>query len=205
METLEKSVRIINETPMETRKFHPVKFVVWLLMIGSGMLFMAFTSALIVSKADGIKNNAWLEYDIPLWFTVSTLVVVVTSILIHFAYNQIKKDNSSKATLLMALTMVGGVVFIISQIKGYEALVDAGIYFSNQEAKDIAGSFFYVITGAHLVHILLGLAILFYTFIQLIRKKISASKSIMMYVATFYWHFLGFLWIYLFLLLNLTR
>ena len=205
METIEKSIPILNETPMETRKFHPVKFVVWLLMIGSGMLFMAFTSALIVSRADGVKNNAWLEYDIPMSFTVSTVIVLVTSIFIHLAYIQIKKDNRSSALLLMSLTMVGGIAFILSQIMGYQALVDAGIYFSNQEAKDIAGSFFYVITGAHLVHILLGLAILLYTFIQLIRKKISASKSIMMYVATFYWHFLGFLWIYLFLLLNLTR
>ena len=56
METLNKTMPIINEQPIETRKFHPVKFVVWLMMIGSGMLFMAFTSALIVSKSDGVKN-----------------------------------------------------------------------------------------------------------------------------------------------------
>lgn len=204
METAEKLV-INSNTPTETRKFHPVKFVVWLMMIGSGMLFMAFSSALIVSKADGVKNQAWLEYDIPMWFTWSTIVVVISSIFMHWAYANVKKDNNKLATILTFITMILGVVFITSQVMGYKELVAQGIYFSNEEAKDIAGSFFYVITGAHLVHILLGLAILLYTLIQLIRNKISGSKPIMMYVATFYWHFLGFLWIYLFLLLNLTR
>lgn len=206
METVENIPLIMqNNKPQETRKFHPMKFVTWLSMIASGMLFMAFTSALIVSKADGVKNDAWMQFEMPMWFTVSTVIVILASVFMHLGYVFNKKGDKTKSVIFTALTMIVGLGFIYSQYLGYGDLVKEGVFFSNENADQISGSYFYVITGAHLFHILLGLLILLYTFIQLVRGKINASKPIMMYVGTFYWHFLGFLWIYLFLLLNLTR
>lgn len=206
METANTQIPLVNTgVQEETRKFHPVKFTVWLLMVASGMLFMGFTSALIVSKSDGVKNDAWMQYDIPVWFTVSTAIVVLSSVLIHLAYKANLKGNQKAVLAFMALTILGGLAFITSQYLGYKELVKAGVYLSNESAAQISGSFFYVITGGHLFHIVLGLLILLYTIIQVFRGKVNSSKSIMMYVSTFYWHFLGFLWIYLFLLLNLTR
>jgi cytochrome c oxidase subunit 3 len=188
-----------------TRSFHPVKFTVWLLMIASTMLFAAFSSAYIVHRSDNLRNGEWLQFDIPDWFFISTGIVIGTSILIQLATWLNKKGSRAVSSLLIFLTILGGLLFGWSQFQGYNDLVDMGIYFRSDSAAGISGSFFYVITGIHLAHILLGLLILFYTLIQSLRGKINSEKTLMMYVSSVYWHFLGFLWIYLFLFLYLTR
>lgn len=195
----------VNPINTNTRSFHPVKFTIWLLMIASTMLFAAFSSAYIVHRSDNLENGQWMQFDIPQWFFISTGVVIVSSILVQLSFYLNKKGNKVLSPVFLFLTVCAGLLFGWSQMQGYAVLVENEIYFRSESAAGISGSFFYVITGMHLAHIILGLLILIYTLIQLLRGKVNSEKSLMMYVSSAYWHFLGFLWIYLFLFLYLTR
>ena len=65
-------------------------------------------------------------------------------------------------------------------------------------------SFLYILTGAHALHILGGLAALGYVLIQTLRNQYTASNHEPVTLCATYWHFMGGLWIYLFLLLILA-
>ena len=67
-----------------------------LLWIGIGSIVMFFgglTSAYIVRKAEG----NWLEFDMPIWFTISTIAVIASSTSLWFASQNIKNNKFGDA------------------------------------------------------------------------------------------------------------
>src|SRR5690606_22712129 len=122
----------------DTLSMDPVKFMVWLLLLASVMLFASQTSAYLVKRAEG----NWLEFTIPGIFTYSTIVLVLSSVTMHWAYLEAKKDNFSKLKLAVAVTFLLGVVFLAMQVLGWGKLVEMNVYF----VGNLAGSFFYVFT-----------------------------------------------------------
>ena len=166
-----------------------------LLWIGIGSIVMFFgglTSAYIVRKAEG----NWLEFDMPIWFTISTIAVIASSASLWFALQNIKKDKS--ATNLLLTTLIIGLIFTFSQMQGWEDLVAKGVYLTG-EGSNPSGSFIYVLTLAHLMHLLGGLIALSITTIKSKLNKYSKDNYLGIELISTYWHFIGFLWLYLFL------
>ncbi len=60
--------------------------LLWVGFAGIVMFFAGLTSAYIVRKAEG----NWLEFTIPDWFTVSTIVIVISSVILYFATRAVK-------------------------------------------------------------------------------------------------------------------
>ncbi len=65
--------------------------------------------------------------------------------------------------------------------------------------RNTASSFIYVLTAAHILHLLGGLFYLFSLWVKSLRKKFDASNNIKVRLGATYWHFLDGLWIYLLL------
>ena len=72
-----------------TGRVHPKKFSLWLLLLGILMLFSGLTSAYIVRKGDG----NWYDFELPTLFLYSTIIVLVSSITMLYAYRSAKKDE----------------------------------------------------------------------------------------------------------------
>jgi cytochrome c oxidase subunit 3 len=75
----------------------PRKFGMWIFMGSVFMLFAALTSAYIVREAEG----NWVYFDMPQVFTISTVVILVSSITMQWAYWSAKKDNLQNAKVMM--------------------------------------------------------------------------------------------------------
>ena len=166
-----------------------------LLWIGIGSIVMFFgglTSAYIVRKAEG----NWLEFEMPIWFTFSTIAVIASSMSLWFALQNIKKGESATNFLITTLSI--GILFTLSQIQGWEDLVAKGVYLTG-EGSNPSGSFIYVITLAHLMHLIGGLIALSITTIKSKLNKYSKENYIGIELISTYWHFIGLLWLYLFL------
>lgn len=97
-------------------------------------------------------------------------------------------------------TVVLGVVFFILQIAGFKQLESNHISLTGQLSNPSA-SFFFVIVGLHLVHIIGGVIALL---IRLIKKAETDTLNSIEMTAT-YWHFVDILWIYLFVFLHIVR
>ena len=94
-----------------------------------------------------------------------------------------------------------GFAFLIGQIQSWKQLVEMDVYFVGNPT----GSFLYVLTGLHAIHIISGLVFLIIVIVSSFKLKIHSRSLIRIEMCTTYWHFLGGLWLYLFLFLKLNH
>ncbi|MDB5243494.1 MAG: cytochrome oxidase subunit, partial [Spirosoma sp.] len=99
MNELVNDISIIEE-PQETLSMNPKKFILWLFIVSIIMLFAAMTSAYLVRRAEG----NWLEYTVPAVFSYSSVVLVLSSLTIHWAYLAAKKDNFRSLRIAITVT-----------------------------------------------------------------------------------------------------
>jgi len=169
-----------------------------LLWIGMGSILMFFgglTSAYIVRKPEG----NWLEFVLPEYFTISTIIIMVSSIILFFVKGQLRKNNSAFQLILSVLLL--GLLFTFFQFKGWQQLISQGVYLTG-EGSNASGSFLYVLTLAHLLHLFGGLIALLYVTIQSKKKVFTIENSLAIDLTSLYWHFLALLWLFVFALLN---
>ena len=172
---------------------NPKKFLLWLAIVSIIMMFAAFTSAYLVRRAEG----NWLEFSIPKIFTYSTIVLLISSISMHIAYIAAKKDNVMLLRLSISFTFVLGIVFLIMQFLGWGELTNNNVFFVGNPS----GSFFYVLSGLHGLHIVSALIVLIFALVAAFKLKVHAKKLSQIEMCVTYWHFLDILWLYLFVFL----
>ncbi|UHG91544.1 cytochrome c oxidase subunit 3 [Spirosoma oryzicola] len=183
----------VIEEPEETLSMNPKKFILWLFIVSIIMLFAAMTSAYLVRRAEG----NWLEYDIPAVFSYSSIVLVASSLTMHWAYLAAKKDNFGGLKIAITITFALGMAFLYMQFQGWVDLVKQNVFFVGNPA----GSFMYVFTGLHAFHLISGLAVLVFALIAAFKLRIHAKSLNQLEIAATYWHFLDILWLYLFFFL----
>jgi cytochrome c oxidase subunit 3 len=175
---------------------NPKKFILWLFIVSIVMIFAALTSAYIVRQADG----NWLEYELPQMFYVSTALIFVSSLTMHWALLSAKKNNFFNLKLGLTLTLILGLLFLYTQVQAWGQLVDMNVYFVGNPS----GSFVYVLSGVHGFHIISGVIFLIIVLISSFRDKVHSKKMDAIEMSATYWHFLDGLWIYLFVFLILN-
>lgn len=176
---------------------HPKKFALWLFMVTVVMIFAAMTSAYIVRQSEG----NWLEYDLPQIFWLTSGIVVLSSLFLQYGYASAKKDNIAGLKIGLSGAVILGIAFLIGQWYSWVALVDEEVFFVGNPA----GSFLYVFTGLHALHLISGVIFLIIVLISSFKYKIHSKAMVRMEMATTYWHFLGGLWLYLFMFLLLNH
>jgi cytochrome c oxidase subunit 3 len=187
-------------TQLQERKatVNPKKFSLWLLLLGILMLFSGLTSAYIVRKGDG----NWFDFELPPIFMYSTIIVLLSSLTMIWAYRAAKRDDITGIKIGLAATIILGTGFVISQYMGWLTLSDQGLHFVNPKYGDrVSASFLIAIAAIHLVHILAGIVYLIVMFINTFRFKIHKKNTLQISMCNTYWHFVGFLWVYLYMFL----
>lgn len=187
----------IVEEPKKTLAMNPKKFAMWLFIGSVVMLFASLTSAYIVRQAEG----NWLYFELPPILTVSTVVILLSSLTMQWAYWSAKKDKVEMVKILVTVTSVLGLAFLILQFEGWKALVANQVYLVGNPS----GSFLYVITGLHGLHLISAIVFLLIVLVSTYRYRVHSKNLTQIEMCTTYWHFLGGLWLYLFVFLLLYR
>jgi len=186
-----------NISKAEIRK-KTAKPLLWIGIVSIVMFFSGWTSAVIVSKGG---NGNWLNIDLPFAFTLSSIIIVLSSITFHFGFISIKKDNKNALKITSIVTLTLGLLFIVSQYYGWKELYSNGIVATGSSSTN-ASSFIYLITVFHVLHLLAGILSLIVVAAKSFKEKYNSSNFLGVEVSLIYWHFLGILWIYLFLFLK---
>ncbi|MEP7267920.1 MAG: cytochrome c oxidase subunit 3 [Saprospiraceae bacterium] len=170
---------------------HPQKFALWAALGSITMMFASLTSAYVVRRGAG----NWLEYQIPNVFFASTIVLLISSVLLQRSYQSFKAGKEQQYKLFLAATFVLGILFISLQYIGWTQLYKYGVEISGNPS----GSFFYVISGLHVAHVVGGLAALTVALIHAYSLKFSVTEKRRhrFELVCQYWHFVDILWIYL--------
>ena len=181
-------------------RIHPQKFVLWVAMGSIVMMFAGLTSAYIVKKSQA----NWLEYSLPLVFWYSTLAIIISSVTINMALKAFKAREMRQYRTLISVTALLGLLFLGLQIAGFTNLEARNIPLFGSKSNS-STSFLGVITILHMLHVLGGVIALLIIFIRAYLSKVKNYSSLPIEIISTYWHFVDFLWIYLFIFFNWLR
>jgi cytochrome c oxidase subunit 3 len=172
------------------------------------MMFTALSSAYIVRAA---SSNDWQRLAMPRILLLSTLLILVSSGTLEAARRKLKQSSENMHRRWLLVTVALGLGFLASQLLAWRQLARQGIYV----ASNPHSSFFYLLTATHGVHLMGGLVAVIYLAIRTrhaasvrareINEFAVAKRQAATDAVTLYWHFMDFLWVYLFLLLFLWR
>lgn len=176
------------------------KPLLWVGIFSIVMMFAGLTSAYVV-RAD---NGNWLLFELPGVFFLSTAVIITSSITMFLALQMAKKNNKKGIILWLLTTFALGLLFAYFQYSGWSELYSKQIFFGGK-SSNAAGSFLYLITFLHLVHLFVGLIAVLITIKNSIIGKYNAQNTLGLELCSIYWHFLDILWVYLFLFLYFIR
>jgi cytochrome c oxidase subunit III len=188
------------EDERTSKGVHPLKFTLWLIIISIIMMFAAFTSAYIVRREEG----NWLEFDLPNVLLINSIIILLSSVTMQWAQNAAQKDNLSVLKLMLTFTVILGSLFLVGQFNAWSALVQNNVYFGGDDANP-AGSFLYVLTGVHGFHLITGLVFVLIVLYSSFRYKVHSKNMLRIQLCTLYWHFLGGLWLYLYIFLRINH
>ena len=185
----------------EQKKIRAKKMMLWFGIISLIMSFAAITSAFIVSSS----RDDWLtDFRLPEAFTISTIIIVISSITLFLAKRALKSGNRPVTTAFLLLTFVLGIAFIMSQVRGFDQIVASGYYFTG-ESSNVTMSYIYVIAALHILHVIAGLIALAVVIYNHFKQKYQAGQMLGFELASTFWHFVDILWLYLFFFLYFFR
>lgn len=222
-------IKIVEEAK-EPLTMNPKKFGMWLFMVTVFMVFAALSSAYIVRKAEG----NWVYFDLPVLFWINTIIILISSASMHWAYRSAKRDNLESLKIAMVITTILAFAFMIGQFLAWSELVSNRIHLVGNPS----GSFIYLISGLHMAHVIGG--VIYLLIILNVGEMEIMKRSVWRYIlkplsilsvipavglallpahklkvnsrnlnpiemCATYWHFLGGLWLYLFVFLLLNR
>ncbi|HET8710315.1 MAG TPA: cytochrome c oxidase subunit 3 [Spongiibacteraceae bacterium] len=137
-------------------------------------------------------NN--LAHWLPLW---NTIVLLSSSFTVHIAHMGIKEGNRAKLKLWLGITVLLGLTFVFLQYNEYhEAFKELGLTLKS----GIYGTTFFMLTGFHGFHVIMGATILLVQFLRAsVAGHFTAEDQFGFEAASWYWHFVDVVWVGLFL------
>ncbi len=136
------------------------------------------------------KMFHWL----PLW---NTIVLLSSSFTAHIAHMALKENNRAKLKLWLGITVLLGFIFVVLQYNEYhEAYVELGLTLKS----GIYGTTFFMLTGFHGFHVIMGATILLVQFLRVsVAGHFTPQDQFGFEAASWYWHFVDVVWVGLFL------
>jgi|ERR1019366_1805429 cytochrome c oxidase subunit 3 len=174
--------------------------MLWVAMVSMVMVFAGLTSAYVVR----MEKGDWLQFDLPQLFYVSTAIIIISSVTMNWVLSSAKKNDFKNVKIASSITLLLGFAFIVCQFKAWGALVEQKVFFAGHYSN-AAGSFLYILTGLHLLHLVGGILALSVVWVKSLGKRYNSANLYGIKLCALFWHFLDALWIYLFLFLLFVR
>ena len=158
------------------------------------MTFAGLTSAYIVSKG---RPDWTMDFNLPSEFFYSTFIIVLSSLTLLISKRKLTSGKSINSVFNWTLsTFILGLIFIVFQFIGFNNIIDQGYYFAGAQSA-IKTSFIYVLSFLHIVHLVAGLIVLSVIMVN-IKKGKYVKNNLGFNLGSNFWHYLDFLWLYLF-------
>lgn len=200
METKESKGGTKSNNFVLSRSSNPYRLMVWLAMGGSGIVFIILT----IAYAQRSYSPNWNPTPLPGVFFASTAMALAISVALQLAkfYFKREKYETNIRWLFGAFSL--GISFILMQIGGWLEWVHQGVFLDNS----LQAAFIYLLSGLHLVHALIGVALLGMVLKNAVKNRsyvdsfissLNPQKNHLFESTILFWHFLDILWLYLFL------
>ena len=206
--------------PSRKEKLRRYRVGMLLCIISVSTLFICLTAVYVMRQSMGRYDpgrkefiSDWRPLHLPysqLW--TNTALLLLSSITLEFARRRMNRESEFYVLGIQAprmkrdlpwlgITLFLAFGFLAGQTMGWSSLRSQGLFVRSNPSS----SFFFVLTGTHAVHLAGGIiALLFAAWGAWVKHRFE-SRQLVVEVTSWYWHFMGVLWLYIFGLLHFAR
>jgi len=143
--------------------------------------------------------------------TLNTIILLTSSLTVALSIAAIQKKNKFLSVLMLSLTLAFALMFMVNKYFEWSAKFSHGIYPGSEELLSLPNGqilffgLYYVMTGLHGLHVLIGIIILSIILLMIIKDKITYDNYTKLENSGLYWHLVDLIWIFLFPLFYLIQ
>ena len=178
-------------------------FVAWFWIFFDMALFPSLRVASPITEV----SQAWASwppkgvelvpaFHLPL---VNTLTLLLSGTTVTWAHHALQQDDRKGAKIALALTVALGVLFTSIQAYEYNHILHEQLFYSEEAGNSgLYGSAFFMATGFHGFHVLVGTIFLTVCLLRLMAGGFTPKQHFGFEAAAWYWHFVDVVWLFLF-------
>lgn len=178
------------------------KVMMWAFIITDGLLFAAFLGGYGYAR---LMGGAWpdqAEVFSLSFIALMTFILITSSATMASTVWAAQNNKPNLAVRFVAITAVLGIVFLGMQAIEWTQLIEEGVTLSaNPWGNPLFGAYFFVTTGFHGSHVLIGVVVLLTLALGLSRGRSTVENVEMVGL---YWHFVDLVWVFIFTLFYLV-
>ena len=181
-------------------RYHPVRVFTYLIIAGITSAFPTLVFCYFATTA----GTVWNQFHLPQIFHANTVIILISSYtVVQMRHANLRDDHKAYKQSLLVTALLG-LAFTAFQIVGWSELLSHGVSFR----RNISGTYLYLISGLHLLHLLAGVGFLLYFLYRAYVVEGDAYKSLLfetdpvqklkVEMLGVYWHFVDGLWLFLY-------
>jgi nitric oxide reductase NorE protein len=180
----------------------PGEIGIWVFVLGDMLIFGLFFIVFLYERARHVALFEQAHGHMLLAFgAVNTLVLLTGSLFVVLGVGAIRRGDARYGQRMILLTLLCGAAFVVSKYLEYSGKLAAG----ETSSANVFYMYYFVFTGIHLVHLLLGVGFLAIMY-RVAKKPVLGVRDVAhIEVGACFWHLIDLLWIVLFALLYLVR
>jgi cytochrome c oxidase subunit III len=147
----------------------------------------------------------------PLIGTVNTLILLTSSLTIAMSITAIQEGKKNLSMALVGMTLVLAAAFLVNKYFEWSHKISLGIYpqspdlLNKPPGEILYFGLYYVMTGLHALHVIIGMVVLVVMFAFIAKGKINQHSFVRLEAGGLYWHLVDIVWIFLFPLFYLIQ
>ena len=141
---------------------------------------------------------------------VNTIILLISSFAVAAAITAIQKKDKRNAIVGVGAAILCGAIFLINKYFEWGHKIHNGIYPNSEKLVDGPGGLnqffglYYVITGLHGIHIIIGMTLLLVSMVYVMTDRITHDRFALLENSGLYWHLVDLIWIFIFPLFYLV-
>lgn len=194
------------------QQFDSAKLGMWVFLVTEILFFGGLFAAYIVYRAwhPELYIEASTELN-TLWGAVNTVVLIGSSLTVAMAIKSAQLNQKKGVIINLVITLVLAGIFMMIKYFEYAHKFELGIFPGEfytydgleHEKANIFFSIYYMMTGLHGIHVLIGMGLMIWLIVKARKGAFSSEYYTPVEITGLYWHLVDIIWIFLFPLLYL--
>jgi nitric oxide reductase NorE protein len=195
-------VDVTNAAPERSTRHLPGEAGMWIFILGDMTIFAVMFAVYLAARAQEpalfAQSATHLSTSLG---AINTLLLLCSSLLVVTAVRAMRHGICRNASRKVAAALACGFAFVV--IKGFEWYGHLASGFD--PLSNFFWRYYYILTGVHLLHLLVGMAVLWFIYVQSRQPSVTASRFGFVEGGGCYWHMVDLLWVVLFPLFYLAH
>lgn len=166
-----------------------------------GGLFVLYAVYLTIHPQDFIEAGKQLNRIFGL---INTIILLISSFAVAASITAVQKNQKNIALWALGVTQICGLIFLVNKYFEWGHKIHNGIYPNSELLLDgpvghnVFFGLYYVITGLHGLHIIIGMSVLAVAMGFVASNRITPKRFVLLENAGLYWHLVDLIWIFIF-------